>query len=159
MNDTVAIDFAEYGRVFLPVYIKPYENTVMEATNFKVDTGADFTTVSKKILYSLGYDYDWITQNALTGQQYNLSTAAGDMETVGIIQLPLISLLGYEAAGWPFRILMEPKRDFRNLMGRDILAGFDYTFRNSRQTFEISRIGRFSPLFPFLPGQSIHELV
>jgi len=49
-------------------------------------------------------------------------------------------------------------RDFRNLLGRDLLAGFDYTFRNSTRAFEITRIGKFTPIHAFLPGQHVHEI-
>ena len=73
------------------------------------------------------------------------------------MQIPLVNILGYEAGNWPFRIIMDKKRDFRNLLGRDLLAGFDYTFRNSSNKFEISRIGKFKPLYEFIKGQSINE--
>lgn len=129
----------------------------MEFVQMKVDTGADFTTMSKENLYTLGYDYAWIKTNAFTGDEYNISTAAGDTEVVGILQIPLINLLGYEATHWPFRIIMDERRDFRNLLGRDLLAGFDYTFRNSANQFEIIRTSNFKPLYAFMQGQSIHE--
>ena len=48
------IDFAEYRRVYLPVYIKPLEGSAMRSVDFKVDTGADSSTISKEKLYELG---------------------------------------------------------------------------------------------------------
>jgi len=129
----------------------------MQPVVMKVDTGADFTTLSKERLNDLGYDYRWITENAVTGNKYNVATAAGDVEVVGLLQIPLANILGYEISKWPFRVVMDEKRDFRNLLGRDLLAGFDYTFRNSIGQFEISRLDKFTPLYEFITGQSINE--
>ena len=159
MSEAIIFDFAKYGRVFLPVYLKPHDGTIMELVDMKVDTGADFTTLSKEVLNDLGYDYKWIKENAITGDKYNMTTAAGGIEAVGLIQIPLANILGYEASKWPFRVVMDEKRDFRNLLGRDLLAGFDYTFRNSVGRFEINIIGNFVPLYDFIPGQSINEAI
>ena len=156
-HDKYVIDLAEHGRAFLRLDIKSANDVIMRPIKMKVDTGADFTTLSKSDLEDLGYDYDWIHGNAIIGDKYNLTTAAGDVEVVGLVQLPLTNLLGYEATMWPFRVIMAKDRDFRNLLGRDLLAGFDYAFRNSTGQFEINRIGVFAPLYNFILGQGINE--
>jgi len=46
--------------------------------------------------------------------------------------------------------------DFRNLLGRDLLAGFDYKIDNSKKIFEICMAERFNRISDFLPGQEIH---
>jgi len=148
----------EFGRAHLQLFIKPLDDIVMKPVRMKVDTGADLTTMSKSELYDLGFNYDWIEKNALTGDAHNLTTAAGDTEVVGVVQLPLLNLLGYEAHHWPIRIILSPQRDFRNLLGRDLLAGFDFAFRNSVRTFEITRVTPFVPLFKFAPGQRVLEV-
>ena len=158
MGNRIRVDFSEHGRVFLPIHFMTIDSPVMEAVRMKVDTGADFTTLSKEVLFSLGYDYDWIKKHAITGKQYDISTAAGDVETVGLVQMPLINILGYEAKNWPFRVIMGEDRNFRNLLGRDLLAGFDYYFLNSKNSFEICRIDTFEPIYEFLPGQGINEI-
>ena len=156
-RSSYAIDLAEHGRAFLRLDIKPAHDTTMRPVKMKVDTGADFTTLSKTDLVDLGYSYEWVQANAVTGHEYNLTTAAGDIEVVGLVQLPLTNILGYEAVMWPFRIILAKDRDFRNLLGRDLLAGFDYTIRNSTSQFEICRTAKFKPLYAFVPGQSINE--
>ncbi|MCL2498852.1 MAG: retroviral-like aspartic protease family protein [Defluviitaleaceae bacterium] len=158
-RDKFTVDFTKHGRAFLRLDIKPEYDSTMRPVRMKVDTGADFTTLSKITLASLGYDNYWIQKNAITGKKYNLSTAAGDEEEVGLIQLPVVNLLQYEAFNWPFRVILSKERDFRNLLGRDLLAGFDYTFRNSSWQFEISRIGKFTPIYEFIKGQSINEVI
>ena len=57
-------DFAKHGQVFLPIYVKPLSGTVMLPLDFKVDTGADTTTVSKADLKHFGYDMDWIDKTS-----------------------------------------------------------------------------------------------
>ena len=47
--------FGEHGRVYLPIYVKPLNDVTMRPVDFKVDTGADFTTISKARLQLLGY--------------------------------------------------------------------------------------------------------
>jgi hypothetical protein len=158
MNEPIQFELREQGRAILPLYLIPSDGTVMLPVEMKVDTGADFTVLSKVALEDLGYDYDWIMKNAITGEKYNDTTAAGDTEIVGIIQFPLLNLLGYEVKMWPFRVIMAKDRDFRNLLGRDLLAGFDYTMRNSTKQFEICRTKKFKPLYKFLPGQSVNEV-
>ena len=60
----INVDFGEYGRVYVRINIKPYDNITMLPLEFKVDTGADTTTISKAELEKLGYDMEWIKQNA-----------------------------------------------------------------------------------------------
>ena len=158
MNEIKIFKFEKYGRVILPIYLQPTQGTILKTVDMKVDTGADFSTISKEDLSDLGYDTHWINQNVITGDKYNMITAAGEIVVVGLVQLPIVNILGYEAKKWPFRVAMNEKRDFRNLLGRDLLAGFDYTFRNSLNQFEINRIGKFVPLYEFIKGQAIYEV-
>jgi hypothetical protein len=157
-REKFVFNLGKYGRMFLSLDIKPLNEITMKPISMKVDSGADFTTLSKAALAELGYDFDWVLSNAVTGDEYNLTTAAGDTEIVGLVQLPLANFLGYEATNWPFRVVLAKNRDFRNLLGRDLLAGFDYSFINSRGQFEIERIGSFSPIYDFIAEQSISAI-
>ncbi|MCL2225454.1 MAG: retropepsin-like domain-containing protein [Defluviitaleaceae bacterium] len=151
--------FKEYGRVYVPISIKPQGDITMSDTFFKVDTGADKTTVSKQDLMDLGYDMEWIKQNAVIYEdEQKPTTAAGDKINAGYIQLPLINILGYEGRNWVFQIIMDEDQDFRNLLGRDLLTGFNYNFDNDGDTFSISRTKVFKPRYEFLPKQEINEI-
>ena len=152
-------DYAEYGRVYLPIYIKPQYEHTMFPVSFKVDTGADTTTVSKSALTNLGYDMAWIRKNVVVfNDDEKPITAAGDKVNAGYVQLPLISILGYEGKNWPFQIIMDANQDFRNLLGRDLLTGFNYLFNNDDDVFAIDRTIIFKPRYPFLANQEINEL-
>jgi len=53
---------------------------------------------------------------------------------------------------------MDEKQDFRNLLGRDLLTGFNYQFDNDGDFFEISRTKVFKPQYTLLPLQEINEI-
>ena len=152
------INFSELRRAYIFVNIKPLDGLTMEPVKLKADTGADSSTISKETLNNLGYDENWILANMLDGHSHFATTASGDKFAVGIVQMPLINILGYEAKMWPFMILLDEDRDFSNLLGRDLLAGFNYTFNNDMQRFEIQRANRFYFISEKLAGQEINEI-
>jgi len=153
-------DFVEYGRVFLPINIKPRYDTTLIPVDFKVDTGADTTTISKFVMSGLGYDFDWIRQNIVALKDKDKpTTASGEKVNAGYVQLPLINILGYEGKFWPFQIIIDEKQDFRNLLGRDLLTGFNYCFSNDEDVFSITRTKNFIPRYKFLRNQEIYEIV
>jgi hypothetical protein len=152
-------NFKEYGRVFIPIFIKPKDTVTLFPIDFKLDTGADTTTLSKLDLFDLGYGMDWIGQNViLIKDEDKPTTASGDKVNAGYVQLPLINLLGYEAKSWPFQVILDENRDFRNLLGRDLLTGFNYDFNNDNDVLSIARTNAFKPRYTFLPNQEIHEM-
>jgi len=127
--------------------------------DYKIDTGADISTISKISLFDLGYDYDWIKQNVILFKDEDKpTTASGEKVNAGYIQFPLLNILGYEAKYWPFQIIIDDDKDFRNLLGRDLLSGFNYEFNNDEDLFTITRASIFKPRFPFLANQEINEL-
>ena len=152
-------DFREYGRVYVPIDIKPNQKVTMLPIHFKIDTGADYSTVSKSTLITLGYDMKWLRDNVIVYNDNDKpTTAAGDKINAGYIRLPLINILGYEGKNWPFQIIINDKQDFRNLLGRDLLTGFNYWFNNDEDIFIITRAKIFKPRFPFLINQEVNEI-
>jgi hypothetical protein len=151
--------FAEYGRIYINIYIKPLSGATLLPVKFKVDTGADRTTVSRDTLEYLGYDREQIIKNAvILKEEERPVTASGEKINAGYVQLPLLNILGYEGKNWPFEIILDEDRDFRNLLGRDLLAGFNYQFNNDERIFSIERTKVYNPQYNFLPGQEINEL-
>jgi len=154
-------DYSEYGRVYVSINIKPYDDILMSPVEFKVDTGADKTTISKEDLVGLGFDMDWISKNTVEFEDEDKpTTASGDRINAGYIQLPLINILGYEGRQWPFHVIIdENQATSRNLLGRDLLTGFNFTFDNDDDIFTIDKAKAFKPRFTFLPGQEINEIM
>ena len=150
--------FSEYGRVYVSIYMKPHDDITLYPIDFKVDTGADFTTISKVSLEELGYDKDWIALNATVYRDKDKpTTASGEIINAGYVQLPLINILEYEGKQWPFQVILDDNQDFRNLLGRDLLTGFNYNFDNDGDVFTIDRAKAFKPRYNFLPNQEIDE--
>ena len=87
------------------------------------------------------------------------ATAAGDKLDARYIQLPIINILGYEGKNWPFLIILDENQDFRNLLERDLLAGFNYCFNNDDDIFTISPTKSFKPRYPLLPNQEVNEVI
>jgi len=148
-------DFSEYRRVYLSIHIKPEKSTTMKPVRFKVDTGADLTTISKDELYALGYTLEWIKENSVSGTS---STADGSTFMTGFVQLPVINFLGYEGKNWPLLVILDEEKDFHNLLGRDLLSGFNYNFNNDKEIFEIRRAEKFYFIGEKLSSQEIHEV-
>ena len=156
----IKLGFAEYGRVIASIDIKPMNDIMLYPIDFKVDTGADKTTISKEDLFEIGYNMKWIKQNAIVFKDDEKpTTASGDKINAGYVQLPLINIFGYEGRSWPFQIIMDESQDFRNLLGRDLLTGFNYEFNNDDDEFTITRTKKFKPRYPFLTAQEINEVI
>ncbi|MDR2572395.1 MAG: retroviral-like aspartic protease family protein [Oscillospiraceae bacterium] len=129
------------GRIMCEIYIKPYNTSLMKAVEFKIDTGADFSTISKDALYRLGYTSDWIDKNKKPSNR-PISVASGEEIESYYIKLPIINIYGVEGVDYPFGILMDKKSelpkpscrgcryteakklDYRLLLGNDILSCF-----------------------------------
>jgi predicted aspartyl protease len=155
----VKYNLAEFGRAYISMHIKPINDTTMRPISFKVDTGADKTTISRYHLFLLGYGAEWLKQNVVMYEDKEKpTTASGEKISAGYVQLPLINILGYEGKNWSFQVILDEKHDFRNLLGRDLLTGFNYSFDNDADVFSISRTKTFKPRYEFLPNQEIHEL-
>ena len=149
-------DFSERDSVYVPIYFKPLNTQTMLPFRFKIDTGADSSTISKEDLQDLGYSIKEINEGII---QRGLVTLANNTTIeAGTIQIPLINILSYECKQWPFTIIVEEGKDFKNLLGRDLLAGFNYTFNNDEKKFKIEKSKTFSYFGRRFAGQLINEL-
>jgi len=94
------------GRIVCNVKIRPYNSPILRNFEFKIDTGADISTISKETLYSLGYTEKWITANKKPTKG-STTVAFGE-----VIE----------------SFYVEPKKlDYRLLLGNDILSCFIIT--------------------------------
>ena len=137
----IKLEIDNSGRTYCEVYIKPHNSLIMKCVFFKIDTGADFSTISKSVLSDFGYSEGWIEANKIASK-FGISTASG--EVVASFYVPLnINIYGIESVGHPFGIILDEeislpkqscmgckhvgikKRDYRLLLGNDILSCFD----------------------------------
>ena len=111
---------------------------------YKVDTGADFTTISRNDLLALGYDEAWIKTNGRLLAS-STTTADGSKAPSYVIKFPLLNLQGLDFCNWPMYVIFDSVcecgkvtyRDYRNLVGSDILDMFDLIRYTKRCAFEL----------------------
>ena len=122
------INLTAEGRAFIRLNMKPLGSMRLEGVRFKLDTGADLTTISKKDLGALGYGAKWISKNAFEDYTHTLTSAGGKSMAAYYVLIPVSNLFGKDFRNWPFYILMEDDRDFPNLLGINVLSYFNFTF-------------------------------
>ena len=149
---------SDEGRSYLHIYMKPSKYQALSRVQFKVDTGADFTTISKKELVSLGYSYDWIEQNIKEDPYHTLSRAGGKPQPAYYVQISLSNILGRELINWPFYIRKERHLDFPCLLGLNILTYFNFQFDYEKWIFSIKHIVNPKFKLPMLVEQTIYDI-
>jgi len=149
------------GRIACKVNIRPYDSPILQDIYFKIDTGADFSTISKDTLYDLGYTNEWIDANKklLKG---TTSVATGEEVETYIVCLPFISIYGARGKDYPFAIFLDKdeelpkpacegckytvakKLDYRLLLGNDILSCFNLNIDRDNNCVYMDRLSNLS---------------
>lgn len=115
------------GFAFLKMNIKPKNSLTMSKFDFKVDTGANCTTISHMELEKLGYDKDWIKSGKLLGGADRPTAATGlPIEDCYIVTLPEISIGEWVGYNWPFMTSLSVP--FKFLLGTDSMRFFNWNF-------------------------------
>ena len=104
------------GRAIIRLNIKPLYSFRLEGIRFKLDTGADLTTISKKDLNILGYSAEWIMQNVIKDNKHTLTSVGGKVMDAYYVLIPVSNLFGIDFRNWPFYIHMGDDIDFPNLL-------------------------------------------
>jgi len=150
------LELNERGSANCRIHFKPYNDIIMQAVLFRVDTGVDFTSLSKKQIYDLGYSKEWLEENKKPRQTATL--ASGEKIHTYYIQMPMVNLYGFEAVNWPFVIAADDEKDFAHLLGLDLLAGFNFTFDNDNNCFMLARAKSYKQRYDFFPGQAVMNI-
>ena len=116
------------GRAIVEMFLKPMNKVILKSVDFKLDTGADVTTISKDTLNRLGYNNDWITANAITDPNRTMQSAGVEKKSATYVILPAVNFFGRDLVNWPLHILTDDEKDYPNLIGLDILRYFVVTF-------------------------------
>lgn len=125
----IKIDAA--GFVNLRVYVIPRDKPMDSYLQFKVDSGANSTTISKAKLHELGYDDEWIKQGKLLKGKECPSTATGEVITDCYrVVVPEIRLGIWTGRNWSFLVRLndDEKQQFRLLFGTDSMRFFNWFF-------------------------------
>ena len=147
----------ESGRIVCNVKIRPYDSPILRVVEFKIDTGADFSTISKETLHALGYTPYWIDVNKKL-MKGTTSVATGEEVKTYNVCLPFISIYGAKGMDYPFAILLDKEKeipkptcdgckyteakkfDYRLLLGNDILSCFNINIDRGTGYVHINRL-------------------
>ena len=90
------------GFVLLRIEIKPNNSELLETITYKVDTGANCTTISYVKLADLGYDEAWIKSGKmLTGNSAPTVASGLPIENCYEVILPEIRIGDLVGYNWP----------------------------------------------------------
>ena len=151
------LSMPESGRIVCNVKIRPHDSPILRVVEFKIDTGADFSTISKETLYALGYTPNWINENKKL-MKGTTSVATGEEVKSYNIHLPFVNIYGAKGINYPFAILLDKdkdlpkptcdgckyteakKFDYRLLLGNDILSCFNVIIDRENNYVHINRL-------------------
>ena len=153
------IKLSKHGRAYISLHMKPYGKERLTAVEYKLDTGADLTTVSKETLSAvLGYTKEWIAEHTVQDMTRTVSRAGGKAEPACYVVIPTSNILGRELSNWPFYIRAEEDNDFPNLLGINILSYFNFSFSYDKGFLNIEPAVAPVIKLPMLVSQEIGEL-
>lgn len=87
------IKIPDSGRLVCTVKLKPFDSPILSVFEYKIDTGADFTTISKETLHRLNYTNKWIDENKKLSKG-STTVATGEEIESYYVEIPMISIYG-----------------------------------------------------------------
>jgi hypothetical protein len=153
----VEVKFDWVGFAYVGVAVKPENTPTMSYLSYKVDTGANRTTIGRSWLYALGYDEDWIkTGRLLTGDERPTLATGGSIDDCYIVTLPEIHIGDWVGYNWP--VLTSLSSEFRLLLGTDSMQFFNWNLDYAKGVCGFDLIpGKRKMLFN-QKEQSIHSI-
>jgi hypothetical protein len=121
------IKFDRAGFAVLRVSIKHRHMPTLFYSDYKVDSGANCTTVNHEFLFELGYDEDWIKTGKLFVGDARPTLASGlPVNDCYEVVLPQINIGDWVGYNWPF--ITSLSVPFKFLLGTDTMAFFNWNF-------------------------------
>jgi len=141
------------GFAFLEMDIRPANSQTMETVLYKVDTGANCTTISFQQLLKLGFDEDWVK----SGKSARPTVASGlPVDDCYEVILPEIRIGDWVGYNWP--VTTSLTAPFRFLLGTDSMRFFNWHFDYENDVCKFDLIqGKRRVLFN-QEEQSIHAI-
>lgn len=148
------------GFAVLRVYFTHKENPVVpHLCYYKIDTGANSTTISRSVLNEIGYDDDWIRSGRLLVGDERPTVATGEpVDNCYKVVLPEVKFGIWTGRNWSFLVSLNDKVHFRPLFGTDSMQFFNWNFDYERNVCSYNAlVGKRLPLFNQLE-QSVHSV-
>ena len=151
------VEFDRVGFAIIPIYVRHKQAPTMASVDYKVDTGANCTTIGFSRLSELGYDESWVkTGKRLEGNARPTVASGLPIDDCYEVILPEISIGSWVGYNWP--VLTSLSVPFKFLLGTDSMQFFDWHFdyKNGVCRFELIP-GKRKLLFN-QQEQSIHAI-
>jgi len=129
----------------------------MESIRYKVDTGANCTTIGYKKLSELGFDEDWVKAGKLLQNDARPTVASGlPIDDCYEVILPEIRIGDWVGYNWPF--LTSLSVPFKFLLGTDSMKFFNWNFDYENGVCRFELIPSKRKLLFNQKEQSIHAI-
>ena len=151
------IKFNEVGFAIMPFYVKANNTPTMFSRDYKVDTGANCTTISKDWLLELGFDDDWIKSGKRLEGAARPTVASGlPLDDCYEVILPEIHVGSWVGYNWP--VLTSLSVPFKFLLGTDSMQFFNWNFDYENGVCKFDLIPGKRKLLLNQKEQSIHAI-
>ena len=151
------VKFNQLGFAVIPLYAKHKDTPTMFLRNYKVDSGANRTTISKDWLLELGYDEAWIKSGKRLEGDARPTVASGlPMDDCYEVVLPEIHIGDWVGYNWP--VLTSLSLPFKFLLGTDSMQFFKWVFDYENGTCKFGLIPGKRKLLFNQQEQSIHAI-
>ena len=151
------IKFNLLGFVVTRLYVKRKDAPTMLYRNYKVDTGANCTTISKDFLLELGYDENWIKSGKRLEDDARPTVASGlPLDDCYEVILPEIHIGEWVGYNWP--VLTSLSVPFKFLLGTDSMQFFNWHFDYENGVCKFDLIPNKRRLLFNQKEQSIHAI-
>jgi len=152
-----SVEFDSSGFVYVTVDIRSFKSPAMSTVFYKIDTGANCTTISNVLLNDLGYDNDWIRSGVLLEGNASPTVASGSvLSDCYQVILPEIRIGEWVGYNWPFTTSLSVP--FRLLLGTDSMRFFNWHFDYENGVCNFDLIPGERKLLFNQKEQSIHEV-
>ena len=151
------VKFNNVGFVIIPLFARQKDSPIMFSERYKVDTGANCTTINKDWLLELGFDDDWIKAGKRLEGDARPTVASGlPLDDCYEVILPEIHIGGWVGYNWP--VLTSLSVPFKFLMGTDSMQFFNWYFDYKNGVCKFDLIPDNRRLLFNQKEQSIHAI-
>ena len=145
------------GFAFINIDVKPCNLLTMTRVRYKIDTGANCTTIGRRRLFELGYDDDWIKSGKLLTGDDRPTVASGlPIDDCYQVILPEIRIGDWVGYNWP--MLTSLSVPFKFLLGTDSMRFFNWYFDYENGVCKFNLIQGKRKLLFNSKEQSIHAI-
>jgi len=154
------VGFDPLGFAYVRLFIRLSDNPLMLDISYKVDSGANRTTINQDALQKFGYDNNWVMKygKPLVGTERPTVATGEPIDNCYITTLPEIQLGGYVGYNWPFIVSLNDDIQFRLLLGIDSMQFFNWNFDYENGVFRFDLIKGKRKLLFNQQEQSIHAI-